>query len=1400
MRTHPYSRRLVLTAAATLLLSGIAAFADDFFVPDSSHDHIRHFDANGAQIGSLEGELTFPRGMAAGSDGNLYIANTGAGNVKKLDSTGTLSLFVTVSSPFDVAFDSSGNLYVATGSAGIHKYSSAGADLGRFDPATTTANAVSLVFDANGNLFVGYQGNSNTIKKYDSSGTDLGVFATNASSSNGSMNPAGLAIDQGYLYVANYNVNNIKKFDATATTFPVSATATFTSTNLNHPWHISFDSNHDLYVSNFGNQIIEKFDTAGTDLGAYVTADQRFGPSGIVAIGTDLYVVGNNHNQLRRFDSTGGSTLLVRSNVTYPYATAFDANGNLYVVNSGTAAIEKYDSTGNYLGTFASYPFGASPFGAAFDRFGNLFVGLSYSGPSGDSLWKFDPQGNGTVFASGFHAPNGLAFDAAGNLFVSNEGDGSTTSKIEKITPAGVRSAFATLNPSPEGVAIDPSGNIYVANFGTTANTGSIVKYDAAGNVVAFTSATLDGPIGLAFDSAGNLYAACQGNAANGTVVKITSDGTASSFVSTPTGDYTAIAIRPGKLPVAQGPNVANISTRAEVGSGDNVAVNEFVIEGSAPKMVLLRAAGPSLGIAGALADPFLELRDATGLAFITNDSWRSAPNVADIQSSGLAPSDDREPAILTTLAPGTYTVVLRGVQGTTGTALNELYDLNPQNSRISAIGSRGFVGSGGGVQSSALVVNGGSGTQSVLIRALGGSLATAVSGALADPELDLYDTNGTPVASNDDWQSNTDSTQVPAVTSSGLQPADAKESAFVKDLAPGNYTAVVRGANGSTGVAFMQLYTLPHTGAALDPAPKVSPSAEPPASTPTATPAATATPSATPTPTPTPVPAPSITSGNSTTATAGQPFTYQIVATNSPTGYGASNLPAGLTIDATTGVIGGQPTIAGNTNVTLSATNAGGTGTATLSIAVQGAPAPGSPVITSGTSTTARTNSPFSFQITATGVTSDATLTSTTLPAGLTLDSKTGLISGTPTSDGTSSITLTLHDGSASVSGSLQLTFTSDPAFPVITSPPDVHLVAGQPFSYTITAPGDGSEPATFTLIGTLPPGLTFDPNTGTISGTYNPPSASTIKSMKIAGSSGDWARLTQPGGNVLETITITAHNSHGTATASLSFLTALPTAAVNISTRGVVATGENVLIGGFIVTGNAPKKVIVRAIAPSLNVNGTPVAGTLADTVLELYDVKGKLLSSNDDWRTDQEQEITASTVAPTNDRESAIVATLVPGNYTAKVRGKGDATGVALVEVYDLDTANDARLAQISTRGLVLRDDNVLIGGFIVAGDASANVLVRAIGPELTNKGVVAALADTSLELRDTNGGLLAANDDWKSDQAQAIQDTTVPPTDDRESAILRTLAAGKYTAIVRGKDNSTGVALVEVYVIK
>jgi hypothetical protein len=245
-------------------------------------------------------------------------------------------------------------------------------------------------------------------------------------------------------------------------------------------------------------------------------------------------------------------------------------------------------------------------------------------------------------------------------------------------------------------------------------------------------------------------------------------------------------------------------------------------------------------------------------------------------------------------------------------------------------------------------------------------------------------------------------------------------------------------------------------------------------------------------------------------------------------------------------------------------------------------------------------------------------------------------------------------------------------------------------------------------------------------------------------------------------------------------------------------VQTGDNVGIGGFIITGTAPKHVLLRAIGPSLTQLGVPDA--LADPVLELHGPGAFGTITNNNWRDTQEAQIQATGIAPTNNFESAIDATLAPGAYTALVRGNGNTSGVALVEVYDLSQAVPAKLANISTRAFVSTGDNIVIAGFILGGNSGNDrIVARGIGPSLAALGVPNALANPTLELRDTNGALLIMNNDWQDNPAQAAELTAagLAPTNQLESGIAATLPPGLYTALLAGVNNGTGVGLVEVY---
>jgi len=249
-----------------------------------------------------------------------------------------------------------------------------------------------------------------------------------------------------------------------------------------------------------------------------------------------------------------------------------------------------------------------------------------------------------------------------------------------------------------------------------------------------------------------------------------------------------------------------------------------------------------------------------------------------------------------------------------------------------------------------------------------------------------------------------------------------------------------------------------------------------------------------------------------------------------------------------------------------------------------------------------------------------------------------------------------------------------------------------------------------------------------------------------------------------------------------------------LNLSTRLRVQPGDNALIGGFIIRGSEQKKLVLRGIGPSIN-----LPGKLDDPVIQLFNNLGVNIAGNDDWKTDQ-QNVESTGLAPTDDRESALVITLDPGTYTVVMRGKNNSSGIGVVEMYDIGLAAEARLANVSSRGFIGTGDNILIGGFFAGPQTSAvtGVVFRAIGPSLSAFNVPGPMQDPTLEIRNRDGDLIASNDDWQSSQKTEIEATGLAPSDSRESAILlQNFEPGPYTAIVRGKNNTTGVGLVEIY---
>ena len=454
-------------------------------------------------------------------------------------------------------------------------------------------------------------------------------------------------------------------------------------------------------------------------------------------------------------------------------------------------------------------------------------------------------------------------------------------------------------------------------------------------------------------------------------------------------------------------------------------------------------------------------------------------------------------------------------------------------------------------------------------------------------------------------------------------------------------------------------------------------------------------------------------------------------------------------------------------------------------------------PAITSATASTFTVGSHGTFTVTTTGTpTSQVTLIGPQ-PSWLSyVDNTDGTatLSGTPDSGSDDSYSFTITAANGVLPNATQafvLTVTQAPTF---TSPPSATFPVGVPGSFIVET--RGNPVASLTKTGTLPSGVSLlDNGDGTAK----------IAGTPAAGSAGNYpltitaANGVMPNATQIFSLAVTATSSptptptpSATPTPTPS---PTPTQLLNISTRLLTKTGENVAIGGFIIAGSDPKTVLIRGLGPSL---AAFVPNPLQDPTLELHQ-GSSVIASNDDWQDTPNVGQIPAGFEPADPRDSVIIATLSPGPYTVVQAAKDAAGGIGLLEIYDIDSAGDAMLANISTRGLVQTGDEAMIGGFILQGGTEeSTVVVRAIGPSLTSFGIGNALADPTLELHDANGALIQANDNWRDDAAQADELIAIgfAPGDDLESAMVATLPPAAYTAIVAGK-GGTGVALVEIY---
>lgn len=503
----------------------------------------------------------------------------------------------------------------------------------------------------------------------------------------------------------------------------------------------------------------------------------------------DTFFVANfGANSITKYDVNGNASSFTSPSLNGPNGLALDSSGNLYVsTNSNT--IEKFGPDGMSLGVFASTGLN-KPLGLAFDRSGNLYA-ANYIG---NTIAKFAPDGSDLGAFAAVVGPTGLVFDATGNLYVANSGN-TIVRFAQDGTLLGIF-ANTGLN-NPEGLAFDSLGFLYAANKGSD----TIEVFSPEGIDVGMVVASgLSGPVGLGFDREENLYVV---NNLTATIERITPGGTETIFAST--------GFSPAFLAVQRAPTLANISTRLNILTGDNVLDGGFILTGLGAKTLLIRGLGPSLadaGIASTLADPIIELHSTTSNDIIaSNDNWRNNQE-SEINATGIAPTNDAEAALIVTLTTGAYTVIERGKQDTTGVGLIEIYDLSAGfGPELANISTRGLVGTGSNVMIGGFIVASSTGgSDQLIVRALGPSLGSfGITNPLADPVLALYDANGTLVASNDNWKSE----QEAEIAATGLAPTNDAEAAILITLAPGAYTAIQSGQAEGTGVGLVEVYNL---------------------------------------------------------------------------------------------------------------------------------------------------------------------------------------------------------------------------------------------------------------------------------------------------------------------------------------------------------------------------------------------------------------------------------------------------------------------------------------------------------------------------------------------------------------------------------------------------------------
>ncbi|PZR73398.1 MAG: hypothetical protein DLM73_10815 [Chthoniobacterales bacterium] len=1190
----------------------------------------------------------------------------------------------------------------------------------------------------------------------------------------------------------------------------------------------------DLYEGDAQSGTIFKFTPAGAKSTFVSLSNSPFGLA--FDVSGNLYVAAGG--SILKFTPAGIKSVFAPN--LDPKGLAFDLSGNLFESDANNHAIFKFTPAGT-MSTFASGL--NSPRGLAFDSLDNLYV----ADESDNAIFKFTPAGIKTTFASGLSGPFGLAIDGLGNLYASDEGSG----RIYKFTPAGTRSTFASGLNGPTGLALDGSGNLFESDIGSN----TIFKFTPAGTKSTFASG-LNFPYFLAVAPVPkavlrlvtNLNDSGEGSLRS--AIAISASGDTIEFSVTGT-----IALTSGELLIDHALTIAGPSTGGVIVSGSNASRSFDITSGVTATISNLTISNGGIlnngtvtitksTISGNSADSGGGIRNngtltITKSAISGNSATTSSGGgiinggTASIVNSTIFGNNSGSSAGGIFNDRGTITITNSTISGNSATIgggiVNDSGTVTITNSTISGNSAANVIagaGTGGGIYIVGGTVTSTRNTIIAKNTALSGS--PDVFGAVSSQGYNLIGNNsgatitpttgdqiGTPAAPIDPKLGPLQDNGGPTKTQALLSGSTAIDAAGVGGPAtdqrgrarPFDSPAIVN-ADGSDGGDIGAF--------------EVGPS-----------------------------PAPVTNLNDSATGSlrdAIADYFFNGVITFDPNLSGSIALASSLQTNKDITIAGpgrGRISISGN-NVTrvidvfsdsltltglnivkgsddgirvhkqatlhapaiLTVNNCTISGNAAAGIFIeQGAAGTVTNSTVSDNPGTGIVNSNGGLSVT------NSTFTRNTGNASagalLHMGGTTGLRNSTISGNSAS-----LGGGIYYFSGTLNVSSSIIAGNTDLNGNPDVYAQTGniKSLGYNLIGIGNGSQGSFVDGTNNDQVGTTAAPIPAGL-GPLQDNGGPTFTMALLSGSRaldkgfGNGLTIDQRGSQRVYDDPAIA-NPVGGDGADIGAFEVQPGLVANVSTRLPVGQDPNALFQGFIVQGPAgsTKKILVRALGPFLGAFG--ITDFLANPTLDIFDGNQVKVASNDNWKTtqvggliigDQVAEINASGLAPTNDAESAIIANLAPGQYTAVVHGSGNSIGTGLVDAFDLSAASPARLVNVGTRGLVQPGDGLLTAGFIVQ-NGSVRVVIRAVGPSLTAFGITNALPDTTLQLRDVNGAIVRENDDWMTDQKAELEATGLQPSNSKEAALVQTIPPGQYTAQVRGKPEATGIGVVEVYFLQ